>query len=311
MIGAKQKGSCEFYSSYLQNVEFNGVKLREYITDKQQVADSLHEWVTAYVESNDPTYKSVLSTNILANTFYLILHELKSWHLVGTLFEEAVQNACIAVVAALDKFKPEREVKFTTYLMQCHIIKTAIRTTLAENSVVRIPNGVRRINKQKAKDLLRVKEEDTSTPETPAAAFISFEKDCTKKAKDTSSEFDNVVESEYIEEVDYNRYGGDTPMFDVENEIFVHQVKQMCELALTNDIAGLTPNEKTTLKHKYGLLNANTLKNKDIVRVLRAEGTEVSEPRVCQYHNNGLRKLRKFFKNVNDPQFVKSYLEYS
>lgn len=306
--------SCEFYSRYIKTIKYKGVALREYITDKDIVAESLHDWLTEYaVVGISEACKKELRTKVLGNTFYLILHEIKSWNLIGNIFEEAVQNACIAVVGAMDQFDLSRNVKFTTFLIQCHVIKTAIRNTIEDNSVVRIPSGVRKRTATKAKALLLIGEEPDTVPF--GSHIVSLDTGEAPPTEDLVEETDDAGEdddgetldetetqgsfagSQYIEDVDYTRYGDKSEQYDVDNQVFVKQVKKMCELALCTDMAGLTENEKVTLKHKHGLLNAPVLRNKEIVGVLRAQGTDVSEPRICQYNKNGMAKMKRFLRS--------------
>lgn len=331
--------SCEFYSKHIQQTTFNGVPLQDYITDNDTVADSLTTWLTEYKQGNlTPQRKEDLQTKVLSSTFYLILHELKNWNLQSSIFEEAVQNSCIAVIKAMDRFDPSLNVRFSTYIIQWQVIKTAIRDSIEIQPVVRIPSSVRKRDARKAKELVYCGEEPSSIKF--GDHVISLEQQQKKPSAPETPAY-NFSGEEYLEDLSYAKHEADPDSDqdeDVEKRLFTKEIREMCEIALDTGAAKLTQNEKITLKHKHGLLNAPVLRNKEIAGIIRAKVMaakrakvygwftghflaytskdnreffkrlttkveQVSTARVCQYNNNGMAKMRQWLLDHNDGMF--------
>jgi len=311
------KDICEFYSRGIQTTKYQGTNFNDYIKNKQVVTESLDTWLREYLyEEIAEDRKKELRSKVLSNVFFLIIHEAKNWNLSSTVFEEAVQNACIAVVEAMDKFDPSKNVKFSTFIMQFHVIKTAFREAISSHCVVRMPGGINKKTSAKAKNLTIFEvnpdstkhhkytdEEDYGTKNGVVSGVnsILFFNDAKEECVSAKNEEDNdnqakSYDTQFVEEFVFNSaVGNDNSQKSLENQFFAGEIKDLCEKALCTDEAMLTDNEKLTLKHKYGLLGTPVLRNKEIVSLLKSQGTRVSEPRVCQYSKNGLYKLKKFF----------------
>jgi len=254
----KARDCCEFYTRKIRTLKHNGEALEEYIQDRDKVATALDEWLREYVENKDSlsvARKEELQSMVFAHSFYLILFELKNWKLPSIIFEEAVQNASIAVVSAMDKFDPSKNARFSTFLVQWQFIKGAVREAIDSHSTVRVPDGVRKRTARKQKEKLRLGEELDATPfGTPQ--IDSYDTPTHPEVPEPGGEF------VYLENMDYSNDDEASSDPEVENIIFTKEVRKMLELALEHNKAGLTENEKITVKHKHGLMDTPVLRTR-------------------------------------------------
>lgn len=286
-MSSKHAGAAEFYSKGIQHVSYQGRYLVDYINndDMLTVNKAIDGWLWEYLkEDASEERKQELREKVFAGVFYLILKQTgcKNFSAKAGQFDEALQNACIACVEAMDKFDFARGAKFSTYIHRC-VLNGSYCRTYKSFCIVTPPSAVRKRTLERLKKEVAgvVSEEE---PVNSAVQYDEQEGTCCFLTDNTELENLNMWEGATQTEEDYAEH------------MFIEEVRDLLLEALETDAAKLTDCEKTTLTHRFGLFGAPSLKNAEVVSLLQDRGVYISKARVTQYYTRALEKLGKFFR---------------
>ena len=192
--------------------------------------------------------------------------------------EDIVNEAALALMAAIDSFDFERNVKFETYASMK--MRGAIIDYIRKQDL--IPRNVRRFSKEldsAFSQLYTTLDREPTTDEL--AEFLKLPKDKLLKymadsASATSLSFEELL---YEGDFDISSTKDSDGVWDVEKDLYLKERNKLLARAI-DDL-------KEQQRHVISLYYYERLKFSDIAKVL-----DVSESRVCQIHSKAMLKLK-------------------
>lgn len=263
--------------------KFKSMKLNN--DDPKKRDEVVDELIREYQQNKDNQRE--VFWHIISNLFFLIPSRLQKWSLRGPAFDDAVQNSILHIEKSLKHFDPDYGVKFSNYIISYHIIETAAKEILDQESTVYIPYVRRKKLMQQLKE--RNKEEDKDNKD--GNLFLSI---------DDNNEHSV---STFLEELDYSKFSTKLdPPETIDQSLYFKEIKQALEKALSEHSTVLKKYERVAVIHTFGLFGAPTLKLDEIQGVFTSMGRMVSTQRICQIKTQAIQKLRGYLTNMGIDQ---------
>ncbi len=192
--------------------------------------------------------------------------------------DDIINEATLSLMAAIDTFDADRNVKFETYASMK--IRGAIIDYIRKQDI--IPRNIRRFSKELDSAFAQLYASLDREPSTDELAeFLKLPKEKLLKymsdaASATSLSFEELL---YEGDFDISSTKDSDGVWDIERNVYVKERNKILAAA----IDGL----KEQQRHVISLYYYERLKFSDIAKVLN-----VSESRVCQIHSKAMLKLR-------------------
>ena len=259
--------------------------------------------------------KKELRLDILMHLFFLFLDYLKkNYHLKEDLFNDAFQNMNVNTLQAIDLFKPEFGVPFTSYLVG--YFRNAVSKTL--RSCYMMPKAS--LRQVVIEPSLPLDKENDHSPnivpladdERKGAGLTVADEKCLRSSDCSDEDFGHTFEDPlrcsrktlqdlqiWVDSVglDIERVCVMEQNDDVDERIHAAQLLNWLEHALSEKSGVLTADERFVVTYHYGLFGAKQMKYAEIARIRRLNGRGSACSRISQINTAALRKLRDFFNN--------------
>jgi len=239
--------------------------------------NELQELWRRYTESKDPAIRETLITTY-AHLIKYVAGRLNIYFTANLEYDDLVSFGVFGLIDAIDKFDPNKNVKFETYA------SLRIRGAIIDN--IRELDWVPRSLRQKGKDLEKAYsslENELGRPPTDQEAADKMGlsmKEFNKFVSDAS--ISTLVSLEEV--VEQNSDYADDPWFEDVNENPARQAEftEMKEI-LAKEIEKLSEKERTVITFYY----FEELTLREIAEIMH-----VSESRISQLHTKAIAKLR-------------------
>lgn len=234
---------------------------------------------TKLQEASDQETKTLIINEIMLRVFFLLPYHAKKHagklflKLPHSVFEDAIQNMCLNVLTAINKFDPSRGTKFSDYLLM--YLKNGLYKAIKQNNVIAQTTAP-----QESEEPFNYLEHYNSNVLSGAESVVMG---CVEFSDGTVAAVDS---SYYQEEID-----------SIES-LHEREVNAWLHFALDPNNGVLTEDESLTLKHHFGLFGCTKLRLKDIAYIRKQKGKGCATTRIFQIEKEAMRKLKAYFKKI-------------
>lgn len=255
---------------YYNKVEICGVNTSELtLLDDEQKRALLEK-----VKCGDMTARDELINGNLR----LVLSIIKKFGGKKENADDLFQVGCLGLIKAIDNFKTELEVKFSTYAVP--MIIGEIRRYLRDNTAVRISRSIRDL----AYRALQIKEQMLWERQSePTTQEIAQRLECSKEAVDRAMEA--IVDPVSIYEPIYNDGGESLYVIDRLADTTRTDESWLENIALSEALKHLEKRERDIITMRY----FQNLTQTDI-----AERIGISQAQISRVEKAALKKMRKY-----------------
>lgn len=223
----------------------------------------------------EPQEKAWVREQIYLYVFFLLPYAVrKGYSMRAQIFSDAMQNMSVAVLQAIEMYKPGLGYKFSNYLIG--YFRGGITKTVRESVVVTAAPA--------RKKLIGSEEQE----EEKDPADVEYENTWYRYTKQTG--------------VPPVMPDGDTPVGDQDSmDLKVHntQLVDWLEEALSREAGVLTDDEARVIILHYGLFGNRPHIYPEIAEIRKAEGRGCACSRISQINTHAIQKLRKWFEERN------------
>lgn len=236
---------------------------------EQYAAYSIEElFIAMRLPDLEERVRQWLRDEIFFRVFFLLPYVVKkNYKIPSHLFNDAIQNMSLAVLAAIGMFDPTKGFKFTSYL--AGYLKSAMTRTFKDTNVVSVPTGRRKI----------LREMQMSEGESPDEIF-SY----------TGLEYDS------------NSAAG-SPKINFEEIVHNNELLEWLEEALSKEAGICSEDARLIILSYYGLFDAQPMPYREIAEIRKKRGCSSSLSRISQIHAKTIEKLRQYFFERNIEEF--------
>lgn len=263
----------------------------------EKYGDMTVEDLLLYYHSGDvpADERAWLREQIYLAVFFLLPYAVrKGYSMRAQIFSDAMQNMSVAVLQAIEMFKPGLGYKFSNYLIG--YFRGGITKTVRESVVVSSAPA-------------KKKTDDASEQNSVVKSASQARKKLIGEGRgDDETEGD---ENEY--ENTWYRYArqsgvppvmpdGDTPVGDPDSmdyKVHNNQLVEWLEEALSREAGVLTEDEARVIILHYGLFGNRPHIYPEIAEIRKAEGRGCACSRISQINTHAIAKLRKWFEERN------------
>lgn len=261
----------------------------------EKYGDMTVEDLLLYYHSGDVAAdeRAWLREQIYLAVFFLLPYAVrKGYSMRAQIFSDAMQNMSVAVLQAIEMFKPGLGYKFSNYLIG--YFRGGITKTVRESVVV-------------SSSPAKKKTPDSTDPSSVVKSAAQARKKLVEEGRgDDETEGD---ENEY--ENTWYRYArqsgvppvmpdGDTPVGDPDSmdyKVHNNQLVEWLEEALSREAGVLTEDEARVIILHYGLFGNRPHIYPEIAEIRKAEGRGCACSRISQINTHAIAKLRKWFED--------------
>ena len=263
----------------------------------EKYGDMTVEDLLLYYHSGDvpADERAWLREQIYLAVFFLLPYAVrKGYSMRAQIFSDAMQNMSVAVLQAIEMFKPGLGYKFSNYLIG--YFRGGITKTVRESVVVSSAPA-------------KKKTDDAGEQNSVVKSASQARKKLIGEGRgDDETEGD---ENEY--ENTWYRYArqsgvppvmpdGDTPVGDPDSmdyKVHNNQLVEWLEEALSREAGVLTEDEARVIILHYGLFGNRPHIYPEIAEIRKAEGRGCACSRISQINTHAIAKLRKWFEERN------------
>ena len=255
---------------YYNKVEICGVNTSELtLLDDEQKKTLLEK-----IKCGDMTAREELINGNLR----LVLSIIKKFGGKKENADDLFQVGCLGLIKAIDNFKTELEVKFSTYAVP--MIIGEIRRYLRDNTAVRISRSIRDL----AYRALQIKEQMLWERQSePSTQEIAQRLECSKEDVDRAMEA--IVDPVSIYEPIYNDGGESLYVIDRLADTSRTDENWLENIALADALNHLGERERNIITLRY----FHNLTQTDI-----AERIGISQAQISRIEKNALKKMKKY-----------------
>lgn len=253
-------------------------------TDTSQISTA-DLWLQ-YAQSKDHNIRNILVVQYSYIVKCIALKTVGRYQHFNSM-DDIVNEGIIALLDAVEKFDPEKKVKFETY--------ASIKVRGAMIDYIRKQDCFPRRLKRIAKNIIEAENElNHKLGRTPTdqelAGFLQvslgeYEKMQAETCALNMLSFEEMIYEKGLENIEFSLAGD--PIRGPEQVVAEKELQDV----LAQDIEQLNEKEKTVISLYY----KEQLKIKEISSVMG-----ISDSRVSQIHSNALRKLKKFLTEYNN-----------
>ncbi|MBE6583641.1 MAG: RNA polymerase sporulation sigma factor SigG [Ruminococcaceae bacterium] len=192
--------------------------------------------------------------------------------------DDLFQVGCLGLIKAIDNFKTELDVKFSTYAVP--MIIGEIRRYLRDNTAIRISRSIRDL----AYRALQIKEEMLWERESePSIDEIAKKLDCAKE--DVSRAMEAIVDPVSIYEPVYNDGGESLYVIDRLADTSTTDDGWLESIALQNALSMLSKRERDIINMRYF---------EDLTQTEVAKKIGISQAQISRIEKTALKKMKKY-----------------
>lgn len=269
----------------------------------EKYGDMPVEDLLLYYHSDDvaPDERTWLREQIYLAVFFLLPYAVrKGYSMRAQIFSDAMQNMSVAVLQAIEMFKPGLGYKFSNYLIG--YFRGGITKTVRESVVVSSAPGKK---KTFSDGSAYEGSEPDSVLKSAAQARKTLADEC--RRDDEKEDDDCTYENTWYR---YARQSGvppvmpdgDTPVGDPDSmdyKVHNNQLVEWLEEALSREAGVLTEDEARVIILHYGLFGNRPHIYPEIAEIRKAEGRGCACSRISQINTHAISKLRKWFEDRN------------
>jgi RNA polymerase sporulation-specific sigma factor len=255
---------------YYNKVEICGVNTSELVLldddRKRQLLDRIKEGDTNAREE------------LICGNLRLVLSVIKRFGGKKDNADDLFQVGCLGLIKAIDNFKTELDVKFSTYAVP--MIMGEIRRYLRDNTALRISRSIRDL----AFRALQIKEQMLWERESePTSEDIASRLDCSKE--EISQAMEAIVEPVSIYEPVYNDGGEALYVIDRLADDSSAGDSWLESIALQNAMKHLSKRDRDIINMRYF---------GDLTQIEVAERIGISQAQVSRIEKAALKKMKKY-----------------
>lgn len=255
----------------------------------QHIEKTNEELLAKYQETKDLSVKQELVMRYVYMVKSIAL-QMRDVYLNFAQIDDIINEGVIAIMNALDKYDPSKNVKFETYVskrIRGMIIDLARKQDWVPRSVRKSAKDIDNATMSLYASLGRM----PTSEETANYLNVSVDKyyDTLGKTNLFNILSLDMMLEETMENKKIFQHILNNPREQPENYVMEKEMHRM----LRNAISSLKENEQMVISLYY----IDELNMKDIAKVM-----EVSEPRISQIHANAIRKLKIYMKETIDGQ---------
>lgn len=281
--------SIQFISTHIERIP-------EISMPKKERDQVLKEWLEEF-HSPDVTLerKKELQDSVVHSVYFLFPYFLKGRYAPSVSPDDIVQIMVINTIEAMHNFCPDRNTKFTSYLIG--YLKNAISKAYKDTQIVRNPSYSRK--------------ESLASLENMACGKPAIE----GGAKPTAEEIDRAStklqtvfpDLLYLEDNPFDvtakegAVGSDCQCNSCNAEVSLLKSEQIHLLAyfLTPNCALLTTREKVVIRHRFGIFGQEKLTLLEVAHQFRARGWNATKEWIHQIEKKALLKIQEAFRSQN------------
>ncbi len=215
---------------------------------------------------------------------------MRDVYLGFTQMEDVIHEGVLVLMNAIDKFDPDKNVKFETYIskrIRGMIIDLARKQDWVPRSARRNARTVQQVS-----DLLTAKL-GRSPDEKEIAEYMELPVEKIREINAKTNFFSVLSLDMILDKDDENKPAAAIPSREVSGQPEEAYLKQEFKDRLVRGIRSLKEKEQTVVSLYY----VEELNMKQIAEVM-----QVSEPRISQIHSAAIRKLKDYMKDEKKPE---------
>ena len=255
---------------YYNKVEICGVNTSELVL----LDDDRKRILLERIKAGDTNAREEL----ICGNLRLVLSIIKRFGGKRDNADDLFQVGCLGLIKAIDNFKTELDVKFSTYAVP--MIMGEIRRYLRDNTALRISRSIRDL----AYRALQIKEQMLWERESePTADEIAARLDCSKE--DISQAMEAIVEPVSIYEPVYNDGGEALYVIDRLADASTGDDSWLESIALKNAMKHLSKRDQDIISMRYF---------GDLTQTEVADKIGISQAQVSRIEKSALKKMKKY-----------------
>ncbi len=211
-----------------------------------------------------------IKAELYIRVFFILPYAVKkAYHILGPMFNDAMQNMSLCILQAIENFDPHKGPTFVNYL--AGYLKSGLFKTFRDAHTVRVPFAKR---KTKGEEYSLV---DEPAKETQIQPTKSKTMDIATICIDEAAHFDEQLHNAELVTALRDALSKETDLLDAE--------------------------ERRVLIMHYGLFGSERQSYRVISRMRRAEGRGYAYSRISQIHAKAIGKLRQYFEKNKIEEF--------